>query len=71
MDHTVNEPAVKSIKKETDMILAKGTCITAIGNKGTWVRRIKRNIKIRTVSCEDIVSAKPVTGREAVIEFFK
>ena len=71
MDHAVNKPAVKSIKKETDMILAKGTCIVAILNKSSRIRRIKRNIKIRTVRCKDIVSAKTVTGREALIEFFE
>lgn len=56
MNHTVNKATVKGIKKETDMILAEGTGITAIRNKGIRIRRIKRNIKIRTVCwlfCQD------------------
>ena len=71
MNHTVNKATVKGIKKETDMILAEGTGITAIRNKGIRIRRIKRNIKIRTVCCKDIISSKTMSRWKTLIKFFE
>ena len=42
MNHTVNKATVKGIKKETDMILAEGTGITAIRNKGIRIDQMDR-----------------------------
>ena len=53
------------------MILAEGTSITAIRNKGIKIRWIEGNIKIRTIRCKDIISTKTMSGWKTVIKFFE